>query len=69
MLREVASAEEASDEGAAGRGRRCEERESVGLGQAGVEHGVGAAATGSVGFWGSGMGFAADPLALWVGDP
>lgn len=52
MLREVAGAEEAGDEAAAGRGCRCEERERVGLGQAGVEHGVGAGATGSVGFWG-----------------
>jgi hypothetical protein len=44
MLREVGGAEEAGDEGAAGRGRRCEERERVGLGQAGVEHGVGGSA-------------------------
>jgi hypothetical protein len=56
MLREVAGAEEAGDEGAAGRRRRCEERKRVGLGQARVEHGVGAGAgaTGSVGFWGPG---------------
>lgn len=72
MLRKVAGAEEAGDEGAAGRRRRCEERERGGLGQAGVEHGVGAGATGSVGFWGPGWDLllARCPLALtpcgWV---
>lgn len=66
MLRKVAGAEEEGDEGAAGRGRGCEERERVALGQAGVEHGVdvgaGAGAMGSVGFSGSGRDLL---LARW----
>lgn len=43
MLGEVAGAEEAGEDSAARRGRGHEEREGVGLGEAGVEHGDGAA--------------------------
>ena len=43
MLGEVAGAEEAGEDSAARRGRGHEEREGVGLGEAGVEHGVGVA--------------------------
>jgi hypothetical protein len=43
MLGEVAGVEETGEDSAARRGRRHEERERMGLGEAKVEHGVGAA--------------------------
>jgi hypothetical protein len=44
MIGEVAGAEEAGEESAARGGCRREKREGVGLGEAGVEHGVASAA-------------------------
>lgn len=63
MLGEVAGAEEASEKSAARRGRRREEREGVGLGEAGVEHGVGAAGNRVLG----GPGWGEERGGFWVG--